>query len=440
MKISVFGSGYVGLVTSACFADSGHKVCCFDIDLEKINNLRRGDIDIYEPGLKKMVLRNQKNKRLEFSYSSNKAIKFGDFIFICVGTPEKKDGSADLKFVRSVVDSICTEVSENKFVVIKSTVPPGTGNEIQETFNNRLFKKKIVVKVASNPEFLREGSAIKDFLKPDRVIIGTQDRAFKKKFKKIYSSIHSDIKIIFMDMLSAELTKYASNAMLATKISFINEIANISDLIGANIDLVKEGLGSDKRIGSSFINPGAGYGGSCFPKDVKALISKASDLGYRPKILRATDSVNNSQKLIIFNKILKRFGPDLNGLKFALWGLSFKPQTDDVRESPSIKVARSLVKAGAKVLAFDPKAMKNFKKSVPKSLNIQYMNSKEACLEGSDALLVMTEWNDFKIQDYSRVKSLLNRPIIFDARNFFNKEELTCFGFEYFGIGRKGDV
>ena len=243
-----------------------------------------------------------------------------------------------------------------------------------------------------------------------------------------------------MDMLSAELTKYASNAMLATKISLINEIANISDLIGANIDLVKEGLGSDKRIGSSFINPGAGYGGSCFPKDVKALISKASNLGYRPKILKATDSVNNSQKLIIFNKILKRFGPDLNGLKFALWGLSFKPQTDDVRESPSIKVARSLVKAGAKILAFDPKAIENFKKSVPKNLNIQYLNSKEACLEGSDALLVMTEWNDFKIQDYSRVKSLLNRPIIFDARNFFNKEELTSFGFEYFGIGRNGDI
>lgn len=440
MKISVFGSGYVGLVTSACFADSGHKVCCFDIDLEKITNLRKGDIDIYEPGLKKMVLRNQKDKRLEFSSSSTKAIKFSDFIFICVGTPEKRDGSADLKFVNNVIDSISREASEDKFVVIKSTVPPGTGNEIQETFDNRLFKRKIVVKVASNPEFLREGSAINDFLKPDRVIIGTQDREFKKKFEKLYSSVLSNKKIIFMDMLSAELTKYASNAMLATKISFINEIANISDLIGANIDLVKEGLGSDKRIGSSFINPGAGYGGSCFPKDVKALISKASNLGYRPKILKATDSVNNSQKLIIFNKILKRFGPDLNGLKFALWGLSFKPQTDDVRESPSIKVARSLVKAGAKVLAFDPKAIENFKKSVPKSLNIQYLNSKEACLEGSDALLVMTEWNDFKIQDYSRVKSLLNRPIIFDARNFFNKEELTSFGFEYFGIGRKGDV
>jgi len=440
MKISVFGSGYVGLVTSACFADSGHNVCCIDIDLEKIKNLKKGNIDIYEPGLKKMVLRNQKERRLEFSHSSTKAIKFSDLIFICVGTPEKRDGSADLKFVSSVVDAISTESSENKFVVIKSTVPPGTGNEIQKIFDNRLSKKNTAIKVASNPEFLREGSAIKDFLKPDRVIIGTRDNVFKKKFKKIYSSVHSDNKIIFMDMLSAELTKYASNAMLATKISFINEIANISDLIGANIDLVKEGLGSDKRIGSSFINPGSGYGGSCFPKDVKALIKKARDVGYSPKILKATDSVNNSQKLIIFNKILDRFGGNLKGLKFALWGLSFKPKTDDVRESPSIKVATSLVKAGAKVLAYDPKAIDNFKKSVPKSLNIQYMNSKEACLEGSEALLVMTEWNEFKIQDYPKLKSLLNRPIIFDARNFLDNEKLTNSGFEYFGIGRNGDV
>jgi len=440
MKITIFGSGYVGLVTSACFADLGHKVCCFDIDLNKINNHKSGEINIYEPGLKKMVFRNQRNKRLKFSANIDEALKFSKFIFICVGTPEKKDGSADLKFVRSAVDAIACKATKSKVVVIKSTVPPGSGKEIQNIFNKQLNKKNISVKVASNPEFLREGSAIKDFLKPDRVIVGTQHTELRSEFKKLYSSIHFGKKIIFMDMLSAELTKYASNAMLATKISFINEIANISDLIGANIDLVKEGLGSDKRIGSSFINPGAGYGGSCFPKDVKALISKANNLGYNSKLLKATDSVNNSQKLIIFNKILKRFGPDLNGLKFALWGLSFKPQTDDVRESPSINVLRSLVKSGAKVLAYDPKAIENFKKSVPNNLNIQYMNSKEACLEGADALVIMTEWNDFEIQDYSRLKSLLNRPIIFDARNFLNKKKLTNLGFEYFGIGRQGDV
>ena len=440
MKITVFGSGYVGLVTSACFADLGHKVCCFDIDLNKIQKLKSGEIDIYEPGLKSMVLRNQKNKRLKFSSNIDETVRFSEFIFICVGTPEEKDGSADLKFVKSVVDDIASKAVESKVVVIKSTVPPGTANEIQNIFNNKLRKKNVSVRVASNPEFLREGSAIKDFLKPDRVIVGIQHKELKSYFSKLYSSSHFKKKIIFMDALSAELTKYASNAMLATKISFINEIANISDLIGAEIDFVKQGLASDKRIGNSFINPGAGYGGSCFPKDVKALISKAHDLGYRPKLLKATDAVNKNQKLIIFNKILKRFGGNLKGMQFALWGLSFKPETDDVRESPSIEVIKSLTKCGSSVSVFDPKAMENFKKVIFKNKGIQYMESKESCLENSDALIIMTEWSDFEIKNFSKIKSLLKKPIIFDSRNLLNRKKTISSGFEYFGIGRRGDA
>tara|TARA_B100000963_G_scaffold361806_1_gene399798 strand:+ start:1017 stop:2339 length:1323 start_codon:yes stop_codon:yes gene_type:complete len=440
MNITVFGCGYVGLVTSACFADLGHKVCCFDIDSNKIQKLNNGEINIYEPGLKPMVLRNQNNKRLKFSSKIDETIKFSDFIFICVGTPEKKDGSADLNFVKSVVGDIASKATSNKVVVIKSTVPPGSVQEIQNIFNSQLRKKNISVRVASNPEFLREGSAIRDFLKPDRVIIGVQHKELKSKFGSLYSSSHFKEKIIFMDTLSAELTKYASNAMLATKISFINEIANISDLIGADIDFVKAGIASDKRIGSSFINPGAGYGGSCFPKDVKALISKANDFGYKPKLLKATDAVNKKQKLVIFNKIVKRFGGDLKGMKFAVWGLSFKPETDDVRESPSIEVIKNLIKLGSSVSVFDPKASENFKRTISKNDEIEYMESKESCLENSDALIIMTEWINFEINDYSEIKSLLNRPIIFDSRNFLDKRKAISSGFEYFGIGRRGDV
>lgn len=440
MKITVFGCGYVGLVTSACFADLGHEVCCFDIDLNKIQKLKNGEIDIYEPGLKAKVLKNQKNKRLKFSCNLDETVNFSDFIFICVGTPEKKDGSADLSFVKNVASDIASQANKSKVVVIKSTVPPGTGKEIQTIFKNQLNKKDISIRVASNPEFLREGSAVKDFLKPDRVIIGIQHKELQSKFQRLYSSSHFNDKIIFMDPLSAELTKYAANSMLATKISFINEIANISDLIGADIDFVKQGLASDKRIGSSFINPGAGYGGSCFPKDVKALISKANDLGYRPKLLKATDEVNKGQKLIIFNKVLKRFDGNLKGMKFAVWGLSFKPETDDVRESPSIEVIKNLITSGASVSVFDPKASENFKKAMSKNKGIQYMESKESCLKNSDALIIMTEWKDFEIDNYSKIKSLLNRSIIFDSRNFLDKRKTISSGFEYFGIGRKGDA
>ena len=307
-----------------------------------------------------MVLRNQRANRLKFSSSLDETVRFSDFIFLCVGTPEKKDGSADLKFVKSAVSDIASKAIKSKVVVIKSTVPPGSGKEIQNIFDKQQSKKNISFRVASNPEFLREGSAIKDFLKPDRVIIGIQHKELQSKFNKLYSSSYFKDKLIYMDSLSAELTKYASNAMLATKISFINEIANISDLIGADIDFVKRGLGSDRRIGNSFINPGAGYGGSCFPKDVKALISKAKDLGYDPKLLRATDLVNKRQKLINFNKIFKRFGGNLKGKKFAVWGLSFKPETDDVRESPSIELIKKLIKSKALVSVFDPKASENF--------------------------------------------------------------------------------
>ena len=437
MKITIFGSGYVGLVTSACFSEVGHEVCCIDIDQNKVKKLKQGKIDIYEPELREMVLRNQKKQRLEFTSNLKQAVNFSSLIFICVGTPESTEGSADLTSVFNVVDSIAKEIKENKVIVIKSTVPPGTGLEIQSLFEHKLKNKNLSVQIASNPEFLREGRAINDFMEPDRVIIGVEQKSVKNKLLDLYSLLISDDKIIFMDMLSAELTKYASNAMLATKISFINEIANISDFLGADIDLVRKGMGNDKRIGFSFMNPGSGYGGSCFPKDVKALISKAQTLGYNPRLLRATDLVNRAQKKIIFSKIVKIFGDNLSGLKFAVWGLSFKPETDDIRESPSIELIKSLNKAGAAVAAYDPKAINQFKQAMPKNQPLlTYMESKDLCVEGADALVVMTEWSEFQISDFSFIKSALKTPIIFDARNFLEEETLRSLGFRYFGIGR----
>ena len=437
MKITIFGSGYVGLVTSACFSEVGHEVCCIDIDQIKIKKLKQGNVDIYEPGLKEMILRNQKKQRLEFTSNLKQAISFSNLIFICVGTPESTEGSADLTSVFSVVNSIAKEIKENKVVVIKSTIPPGTGLEIQSLFEHKLKNKNLSVQIALNPEFLREGRAINDFMEPDRVIIGSEQKNIKKKLLDLYSLLISDNKIIFMDMLSAELTKYASNAMLATKISFINEIANISDFLGADIDLVRKGIGSDKRIGFSFINPGPGYGGSCFPKDVKALISKAQTFDYNPRLLRATDLVNRAQKTIIFSKVVKIFGNNLSGLKFAVWGLSFKPETDDIRESPSIELIKSLNKAGATVAAYDPRAINQFKQVIPKNQPLlTYMESKDLCVEGADALVVMTEWTEFKVSDFSSIKSALKKPIIFDARNFLEEGMLRSLGFQYFGIGR----
>ena len=440
MKITVFGSGYVGLVTAACFSEIGHEVCCVDIDQNKIAKLKQGKVDIFEPGLEEMVLRNQKKQRLKFTFNLEQAVNFSDFIFICVGTPQTKEGSADLQFIFSVVNSIARDMKRNKVIVIKSTVPPGTGLEIQSLFREKLKNNNLSVQVTYNPEFLKEGCAINDFMNPDRIIIGAEQKDLKNKFLNLYSLLVSDNKIIFMDVLSAELTKYAANAMLATKISFINEIANISDLLGADIDLVREGIGRDERIGFSFMNPGPGYGGSCFPKDVKALISKAQSSGYNPSLIRATDSVNETQKTVIFNKITKRFGSNLTGLKFAVWGLSFKPETDDIRESPSIEIIKSLTRAGAVVAAYDPKAMNQFKKEMHENQSIEYKESKELCLEDAHGLVIMTEWDEFKVKEFTSLKSLLKNPIVFDARNFLNKETLRSLGFEYFGIGRRGDV
>lgn len=434
MKITIFGSGYVGLVTAACLSEIGHKIIVVDINEEKVLNLQEGNIGIFEPRLLPMVKRNQQNGRLKFTSNKTLGIQQSKAIFICVGTPENKDGSANLNQVYQVINSLVNEINQDKNIIIKSTVPPGTSKEIQLFFNKKLKNKDYQAQVMSNPEFLREGSAIKDFMKPDRVIVG-MDSNEQKLFFQIYNFLKQD-KLVFMDLISAELTKYASNAMLATKISFINEIANITDLLDGNIDFVKEGLGRDKRIGFSFINPGAGYGGSCFPKDVKALISVSKDLGYKPKQLKATDEVNKKQKIVVFNKISKRFKNNLSGLKFALWGLTFKPNTDDVRESPSIEIVRKLLNAGALISAYDPKGSGQFKEVIKISSSFQVVDNKEDCLKDADALIVMTEWNEFKIKNTADLRKNLNRLIIFDGRNCLDIDSLNLNGFEYYGVGK----
>jgi UDPglucose 6-dehydrogenase len=434
MKITIFGSGYVGLVTAACLSEIGHEIIVVDIDEEKVLNLEKGNIGIFEPGLIPMVKRNQKNGRLKFTSNKNFGIHQSKSIFICVGTPENQDGSANLNQVFQVVDSIASGINQDKNIIIKSTIPPGTSKEIQLLFKKKLKNKAYNAEILSNPEFLREGSAIRDFMKPDRIIVG-MDSDKRKLFYKIYNFLKQD-KLVFMDLISAELTKYASNAMLATKISFINEIANISDLLNGNIDLIKEGLGRDSRIGFSFINPGSGYGGSCFPKDVKALISVSKDLGYKAKQLKATDEVNKKQKVVMFNKISKHFKDDLNGLKFALWGLTFKPDTDDVRESPSIDVVKKLLNSGASVSAYDPKGNGEFKKAIKTSSALQIVDKKEDCLEGADALILMTEWDEFRIKSTTELRNNLNKLIIFDGRNCLDTNSLDLKGFKYYGVGK----
>ena len=434
MKITIFGSGYVGLVTAACLSEIGHNIIVVDIDEEKVLNLEKGNIGIFEPGLIPMVKRNQKNGRLKFTSNKNFGIRQSKSIFICVGTPENQDGSANLNQVFQVADSISSVINQDKNIIIKSTIPPGTSKEIQLLFKEKLKHKAYKAEIISNPEFLREGSAIRDFMKPDRIIVG-MDSDKRKLLYKIYNFLKQD-KLVFMDLISAELTKYASNAMLATKISFINEIANISDLLDGNIDLIKEGLGRDKRIGFSFINPGVGYGGSCFPKDVKALISVSESLGYNPKHLKATDEVNKEQKKIMFNKISKRFKNKLGGLKFALWGLTFKPDTDDVRESPSIELVKKLSAAGASVVAYDPKGSDEFKKAIKTNKLLQVVDKKEDCLKGADALILMTEWSEFKIDSTSSLRNNLKQLIIFDGRNYLDLQSLDLNEFEYYGVGK----
>ncbi|SOS49471.1 UDP-glucose dehydrogenase family protein [Tenacibaculum dicentrarchi] len=440
MNIAVIGSGYVGLVSGACFSEMGNKVTCVDIDQKKIDKLHQGIIPIYEPGLEKMVLKNITQKNLFFTTKLEDVINDVAIVFIAVGTPMGDDGSADLQYVLSVAKEIGAKMTKRLVVVDKSTVPIGTADKVRATIQKELDVRSldITFDVVSNPEFLKEGDAISDFMKPDRVVIGAETEYAFEKMRQLYTPFTmSHERFISMDIRSAEMTKYAANAMLATKISFMNEIANICEKVGADVNNVRVGIGSDSRIGYSFIYPGAGYGGSCFPKDVKALKKIAEENGYDAQLITSVEEVNNRQKFVIAEKIIKRFGEDLSGLTFALWGLAFKPGTDDMRESPAIYVVKELIKRGAKVKAYDPKAMEEAEHFYLKDVEgVSYFESKYDVLKEAAALIMLTEWKEFRSPDFTEIKQQLNAPIIFDGRNQYNVFNLEEKGFEYYQIGK----
>jgi len=440
MNITVIGSGYVGLVSGTCFAEVGNKVTCVDIDPIKIKKLNKGIIPIFEAGLETMVLNNVKNKNLFFTTALDKALNNSEIVFIAVGTPMGDDGSADLKYVLSVAKSVGQLMQKRLIVVDKSTVPVGTADKVKAVIQKELDLRGVDIEfdVVSNPEFLKEGAAIVDFMKPDRVVIGADSKNAFKKMKELYSPFFkSRDRFITMDIRSAEMTKYAANAMLATKISFINEIANICEKVGADANQVRLGIGSDQRIGYNFIYPGVGYGGSCFPKDVKALAMISKENGYEAKLISAVEQVNDAQKLVIAKKIVKRFAEDLKGYTFGIWGLAFKPGTDDMREAPSIYVIKELVKRGAKIKAYDPKAVNEAKQYYLKGVkNIEYLDSKYDVLNDSDALVLLTEWKEFRSPNFEKIKNQLKSPIIFDGRNQYNAFSLEKKGIEYFQIGK----
>ena len=440
MNIAVIGSGYVGLVSGTCFAEMGNKVTCVDIDQKKIQKLEEGIIPIFEPGLEQMVLKNVQYKNLFFTTKLGEAISDVEIVFIAVGTPIGDDGSADLQYVLAVAKSIGETMNKRLIVVDKSTVPIGTADKVKATIQAELDKRgeAIEFSVVSNPEFLKEGAAIDDFMKPDRVVIGADSEYAFEVMKQLYSPFfRTHDRFITMDIRSAEMTKYAANAMLATKISFMNEIANICERVSADANMVRIGIGSDKRIGYSFIYPGAGYGGSCFPKDVKALKKIAEENGYKANLIESVENVNDAQKLVIAHKIVKRFGEDLSGMTFGLWGLAFKPGTDDMREAPAIYIVKELEKRGAKVKAYDPKAIEESKEFYLKDAkNITYCTSKYEVLQNADALILLTEWKEFRSPDFVEIKQQLKNPIIFDGRNQYNAFNLEEKGFEYFQIGK----
>ena len=440
MNVAVIGSGYVGLVSGTCFAEMGNKVTCVDIDQHKIDQLEKGILPIYEPGLEPMVLKNVNNENLFFTTDMQKALADAAIVFIAVGTPMGDDGSADLQYVLAVAKSIGQFMNHRLIVVDKSTVPVGTADKVKATIQKELDIRKLSIDfdVVSNPEFLKEGAAIADFMKPDRVVIGSETTFAAEKMRELYSPFfRTHDRFINMDVRSAEMTKYAANAMLATKISFMNEMANICERVGADVNHVREGIGSDTRIGYSFIYPGAGYGGSCFPKDVKALSKIALENGYEAKLISSVEAVNNAQKFVIAEKIIKRFGEDLSGMTFGLWGLAFKPGTDDMREAPAIYVVKELVKRGAKVQAYDPKAINEARAFYLKDVeNITYVSSKYEVLKGSTALILLTEWKEFRSPDFEEIKNQLTYPVIFDGRNQYNAFKLEEKGFEYFQIGK----
>jgi len=441
MNITVMGSGYVGLVSGTCFAEVGNKVTCVDIDPIKIEKLNKGIIPIFESGLELMISQNVKNKNLSFTTEITAALKNSDIAFIAVGTPMGDDGSADLQYVLAVAKSIGQSMQKRLIVVDKSTVPIGTADKVKATIQKELDTRGVAIEfdVVSNPEFLKEGAAIVDFMKPDRVVIGADSKYAFKKMKELYSPFFkSRDRFITMDIRSAEMTKYAANAMLATKISFMNEIANICEKVGADANQVRLGIGADQRIGYSFIYPGVGYGGSCFPKDVKALTKIAKENGYNAQLITAVEQVNDAQKLVIAQKIVNRFGKDLTGFTFGIWGLAFKPGTDDMRQAPSIYVIKELVKRGANIKAYDPKAVNEAKEHYLKGVQkIQYVDSKYEVLKDADALVLLTEWKEFRSPDFEKIKSQLKSPIIFDGRNQYNAFNLEAKGFEYFQIGKQ---
>ncbi len=439
MNISVIGTGYVGLVTGTCFAEMGNSVVCVDIDEKKVEDLKKGIIPIYEPGLEKMVLKNHENGSLNFTTDIKEALDKSEICFIAVGTPMGEDGSADLQYVLAVAQAIGENMSHHMFVIDKSTVPVGTAEKVRAKIQETLDKRgsDLTFDVISNPEFLKEGAAVADFMKPDRVVIGADnDRAFDM-MRELYAPFtHSHERFVGMDIKSAEMTKYAANAMLATKISFMNEIANICERVGADVNQVRHGIGSDSRIGYSFIYPGCGYGGSCFPKDVQALAKTSKDFGYEPKLLDAVEAVNYAQKRVLSDKVVKRFGEDLSGKTFAVWGLAFKPETDDMREASSITIINELTKRGAKVKAYDPKAEHEAKTFYLKDNDsVEYVSSKYDALVGADAMILVTEWKEFRSPDFEEMAQRLNNKVIFDGRNQYNRKRLQEGGWEYFEIG-----
>ncbi|AHW61232.1 UDPglucose 6-dehydrogenase [Draconibacterium orientale] len=437
MKISVVGTGYVGLVSGTCFAETGVNVACVDIDQKKIDNLNNGIIPIYEPGLEDIYKKNVEKGRLEFTTNLAESIKDADSVFIAVGTPPDEDGSADLKYVLGVAREIGKSMDHYLVVVTKSTVPVGTSMKVKQAISEELEKRgeNIPFDVASNPEFLKEGSAVADFLKPDRIVIGTESKQAQKVMKRLYKPfLLNGHPILFMDITSSEMTKYAANSMLATKISFINDIANLCEIVGADVDNVRKGIGSDARIGNKFIYPGTGYGGSCFPKDVQALIRTADEHNYSLEILKAVESVNYRQKEVLFTKLNKRFNGDLKGKKFAMWGLAFKPKTDDMREAPSLVIIERLLNAGASVVAYDPVAMEEANRILGDK--ISYAKDEYEALIDADALILVTEWSEFRLPNFRVLEKLLNNKIIFDGRNIYDPEELEELGFEYYAIGR----
>tara|TARA_B110000881_G_scaffold219535_1_gene241694 strand:- start:945 stop:2264 length:1320 start_codon:yes stop_codon:yes gene_type:complete len=439
MNIGVIGSGYVGLVASACFAEMGNTVICVDVDIEKINSLKKGKVPIYEPGLETLVVNNFSKNRLIFTTDIIDALRASEVIFIAVGTPMGDDGSADLKYVLKVAESIGKNMSHHIVVVDKSTVPIGTADKVRATIQNSLDLRKssLTFDIVSNPEFLKEGAAIKDFMHPDRVVVGSNNESSLKLMRNLYAPfiINSD-RFISMDIRSAEMTKYAANAMLATKISFINEISNICERVGADVNEVRKGIGSDSRIGYKFIYPGCGYGGSCFPKDVKALINIAEKNDYTPNLISAVEKVNDDQKKVLFSKIVSQFGNSLNGKRFTVWGLSFKPETDDMREAPSITLIRSLLESGAEINAYDPQAI-NEAKLYLKDCNVNYFTNKYEALENSDAVILVTEWKEFRSPDFNRIHNLLRGNLFIDGRNQFDKTYMKSQGFNYLQIGVK---